>query len=230
MSLKRQQQLCLDGIETSLAMTDVAYSRLYQTLFGSSQAITKGDRPSDVEHLILLDAWSLIDITNRLRVLVRRTRGLERNAPVRSFLRSTEGVEALRNFVQHLDKEAMTLAETGWPIWGSLSWLWSSPDMQKRGEVAVLLVVPGRLARSKGYPMVNPAGKTMHAPVDHICLSGAGTTVNLSEITRSSMLLGSRLQAALQGAEERQVVRRNGEQDTILHIALEIRKPGEAPD
>lgn len=230
MNLKREQELCLDGIETSFTMMRIAYERLCQAVLQHSQATSQGDSTSDIQKSILLDAWSLIDITNRLRVLVKRTPGLKHSAPFKSFLTATKDVETLRHFVQHLDGEVVGLAETGWPIWGSLSWLWASPEMQKRGEVNVVIIVPGRLAPCKDYHMVNPAGKRIHGPVDHICLSAADTTVNLSEIVRSSMLFRDRFQAALERAKEIQIEQSNGERVVILEIALDIEKMDEVSD
>jgi hypothetical protein len=123
--------------------------------------------------------------------------------------------------VQHLDERVVDVAETGWPIWGSVSAVWASPEMQKRGEVAVQLIVPGRLAKSGGYPVVNPAGRTIHGPVDHVSLSAGGTTVNLSEMVRTSMRFGARFRAALARAKERELTQRNGRQGIVLDIVFE---------
>lgn len=231
MNLKRQQELCLDGIDSSLTMTMITYSRLRQAVLQYCQATSQGDSTSEIQKFMLLDAWSLIDITNRLRVLVRRTPGLKHNAPVKSFLRATEDVEKLRHFVQHLDGEVVRLAETGWPIWGSLSWTFVSPEMREKGQAALSIIVPGPLAKSKGYPVVNPLGKTIHGPVDHISLScAADTTVNLSETFRTSMLFRNRVQAALERAEETQIEQSNGERVAILQIALDIENMDEVSD
>lgn len=230
MNLKRQQELLLDGIGASLTMTVITYSRLLQAVLKYSQQNGDSESRSEIQQFILLDAWSLIDITNRLRVLVRRTPGLKHSAPVQSFLRATEDVEKLRHFVQHLDSEVVRLAATGWPIWGSLSWIWAPPEMQEKTQVCVLTIIPGRLAKSKGYHMVNPAGKTIHGPVDHVSLSAADTTVNLSDMFRASMLFSNRFQAALERAKEIRVEQSNGEQAVILEIALDIENMDEESD
>lgn len=230
MNLKRPQELCLDGIETSLAMTMMTYSRLCKAVLHYSQATSLSNSASDTRNLTLLDAWSLIDITNGLRVFVRRTPGLKHNAPVKSFLRATEDVETLRNFVQHLDGELVGLVQTGWPLWRSRSWIWASPEMQKQGEVARPITVPGRLARAKVLPMANPAGKTVQFPVDYISLSAAGTTVNLGEITRSSKLFRKGFEAALEQASESRLELRNGEREIVLLIALDTKKTDEVAD
>jgi len=224
MSLKRQQELCLDGIETSLTMARVAYSRLELGLAWHSERTTQNlhERILDLEGLILLDAWSLIDTANRLRVLVCRAPGLEQNAFVAAFLRATEDVRKLRNFVQHLHGEMTSLEETGRTIWGSLSWLWVSPQMLKRGTVATMLMIPGRLAKSGGYPGVNPVGKRVIPPLGHICLFAADTVVNLSEISRASMLFGDRFEAALERARNTSLEYSGAvEQEAFLHIVLE---------
>jgi len=211
-------------------MTMMTYSRLRQEVLQYCQAIGQSDSTPDIQNFILLDAWSLIDITNRLRVLVRRTPGLKHNAPVKSFFGATEDVETLRHFVQHLDGEVVRLAETGWPIWGSPSWIWVSPEMQEKGVVSPMTLIPGSFARSKGYPMVNPVGKEIRLPVDHICLSVPGITVNLSETTRSSMVFRNRLRAALERAKETEVELSNGKRPVILEIALDIEKMDEVSD
>jgi len=76
MSLEREQQLRLDGIDTCLAMAPVAYSRPRAAVLWHSEARVRGEAACDTNKLVVLDAWSLIDITHKLRVLVRRTRGL----------------------------------------------------------------------------------------------------------------------------------------------------------
>jgi hypothetical protein len=224
MNLKRRQELCLDGIETSLTMARIAYSRLEHAVTRHSQTVSqnRGESMVDAREVILLDAWSLIDITNRLRVLVRRTPGLEQNAFVEAFLRPTPNVEKLRNFVQHLDGEMASLVETGWPIWGALSWVWVPPEMQERRTVGIMSIIPGRLAKSGGYPLVNPVGKQIRPPVDHISLSAAGITVNLSDMFRTSTVFGSRFEAALARARETQSECSNAAQnETFLRIVLD---------
>lgn len=227
---KRWQEVFLHGIDTSLAMTTITYSRLCDAVLQYSQAATQGGLTPEINNLILLYAWSLIDITNRLRVLVRQTPGLKQNAPVQSFLKATEHVETLRHFVQHLDGEGQKLAETGWPIWGSLSWIRASFEMLEKGRCEVEVYVPGPLAKSKGYPAVNPLGKEIRAPVDHISLSVPGTTVNLSEIARCSMLFGNRLRTALDRAKQIEIERTDGARETILGIILDIGETDQISD
>ena len=180
---KRRQELFLDGIEFSIDMGEIAYQRLLAALVAHSARSASG---KSVNRLftaeIFLEAWSLVDIVNRLRVLIQHTPGLKRTPAIVSLLKQTEEILGLRNFVQHLNTEAPEVARTGYPIWGSLSWVWGTVEEVERGEFAIMLLIPGRLARSEGHPMVNPVGKKISPPVDMITLTAAGETVNLSHI------------------------------------------------
>lgn len=60
----------------------------------------------------MMEAWAIVDAVNRLRALVAATRGLKRGPAVVSFNRSVEGVETLRNAVQHLIGEVEELERT----------------------------------------------------------------------------------------------------------------------
>ncbi len=230
MSLKRRQELFLDGIDTSFQMTQMAYQRLCHAVLGYSQAAVQSDSRTLHQNAILLYSWALVDTINRLRVLVMQTPGLKRDAPVKSFLRTTQDVEALRNFVQHLPGEVMALADTGRPIWGSLSWLWVPPDTQPPAKIESVLLVPGTLATSKGYQMVNPAGKTFRTPVDHITLSAGDTRSDLSEVTRSSLLFAQRFQAGVERARRAQDKRIASDPDVFLQIALECEEDSQVTD
>ena len=222
MDLKRQQQLCLDGIRTSLAIADIASSRLHDLLLTYSEAHGRGERTARLDDAVLLAAWSLVDVANRLRLVVDRTPGLKKNAGVKSFLKAMGGVEALRHYVQHLDTELATLAESGWPIWGSLTWTHKPTETHDTNEVTVIVLIPGSFARSDGYPVVNPAGKTLRMPIDHISLTAAGTTVNLSEVAHACGVFGRRLEAAVETAEETEIEQSSGEVSRILRIALDL--------
>lgn len=46
-------------------------------------------------------------------------------------------------------------------------------------------VVPGRLESDKAIPLINPVGLEFHSPVDHIELTAAEATLNLSELVRT---------------------------------------------
>src|SRR3712207_2666245 len=107
-SILRRQVLFFDAIRASVDMTLLAYVRLQSTLASGSHHQHSSS--------ILLDAWSLVDTLNRLRVLVRAMPRLKHSAAVVSFLGDLEAVEALRNAVQLLDGEIEKLKDTGYPI------------------------------------------------------------------------------------------------------------------
>jgi hypothetical protein len=168
-NLQRRQELFLDGIETSLDMANICYVRLRQSLFEYCEIDDSG-RTLELHEKILLDAWSIVDIINRLRLFISQVPGLKQNEQVKLFQSGTKEVESLRDFVQHLDHELISMEKSGNPLWGTLSWIYQTPDMEVNKEVKVLLLIPGRIAVSKGHP------------IDHISLTAMNITINLSQL------------------------------------------------
>ena len=169
--LPRKQVLYFDALRTSLEMAEIAYQRLQCVLMAD-------DDPARMPRA-LLDAWSLIDILNRVRVLVRTMPGLKQNAPpVQALLRKTADVEVLRNAVQHLYGEIERMSSTTQPVWGSLSWV----RYQEEGVIDVCLLLSGTLAAGHRAPLVNPWGKLVHVPVGMVTLTAAEKDVCLSDL------------------------------------------------
>jgi len=142
----------------------------------------------------MMDAWMIIDAVNRLRALVEATRGLKRGPAVVSFNRSVEGVETLRNAVQHLIGEVEELEKNGRPLWGSLSWSCRESPDAKTGDI--LLVVPGTIAPTEDLPMVNPLGKEVEIPIGLATLTAAEVSVCLSDVLQAVVRFADRLERA----------------------------------
>ena len=201
MDIKRRQELFLDAIETSLVMAKVSYARLYQGLVQKSNP-TETNSLVDYPKVILLDAWTFVDTINRLRILVSQMPGLKKNSRVTQFQKATESTEILRDFVQHVNAEIPKVENTGWPIWGSISWVYLSFDLDGKPKILIQSIIPGRLAKVKGIPMVNPVGKSLEIPIDHISLSATGVTLNLSDIHRLVVEFEKRFLVALGGEDK----------------------------
>lgn len=205
--LPRRQVLYLDAIEESFRMASLAYERLQESLaakmslYESANASLpkESDEMSRLDSAILLDAWSLVDVLNRLRVLVDSMPGLKKSSPgVKSFLHSLGPIEDLRNAVQHLYGQVHKIADTGHPIWGSLSW--AAPPVEPGDALKAAAFVPGTLARVKGIPVVNPVGRQCESPVGLIELTAAGRTVSLSEMRAAVLRFADRLERAAKAA------------------------------
>jgi len=214
-NLKRRQELFFDGIETYLAMAQMCYLRLRVAVEQYSKTAQSGGN-ADFQKLIILDAWSFVDIVHRLRILVSQAPGLKKNDVIKSFLDMAEQVEPLRHFVQHLGSEIPKAGNTGMPIWGSLSWIYVSPESHIKKQVSVMAIIPGRLAKSKGHPIVNPAGKKILLPVDHICLSASSTTINITVISRAVTQFENQYKTAMAQAKEIQV----NSDESIVQVTL----------
>ncbi len=216
MNIKRRQELFFDGIETSLSMAQSCYMRLRESVEQYSKDAQNGEVNNTLQNLIILDAWLFIDIINRLRILVSQSPGFKKNDVIKSFLEVIAQVESLRHFVQHLDNEIPKAENTGMPIWGSLSWVYSPPEMQSSKHASIMAIIPGRLGKSAGHPIVNPIGKKIFLPVDLISLSASSTTVNISEISRAVAQFEKQYNVAVAQSKEIQVK----DNDRIIQIIL----------
>jgi hypothetical protein len=214
MSLRRRQELCLDAIEHSFAMAEIAYERIvdYCRNDGSSATDAKqNDR-------MVLDAWSFIDVAKRLRSVLEHTPGLKNATLLAEFLKATEEVVDFRHHMQHMEDRTTVLAPSGRPIWGSFSWAVLEPDGHR---FRIGIYVPGRLTKTQGIPAVNPAGKEFHSDVDHFQVTIGNVTLQISEMHRRIRSLRERFEAALAGAQCRPT--KTGE--TILGIDLDAPPP-----
>lgn len=65
------------------------------------------------------------------------------------------------------------------------------------------LLIPGRLARSKGHPAVNPLEKDICTPVDLINLTVGDTTIDLSKHAVAVGRFHERLDTAVERLNQR---------------------------
>lgn len=112
----------LDGLRYSFQMANLVSRRLRETL----DEIARNHPDKYTEEQVtsgLLDAWTLVDICHRVRGLIQGMRGLSRKLPgIQIFLRGTEQVESLRDYVQHFRNEIPNIPFKSNPLWGVLSW------------------------------------------------------------------------------------------------------------
>lgn len=208
MSLPRRQQLCFDAIEQSFLMTEIAYRRLVY------QCARTAHEVSDMEGAtLLLDAWSIVDVVKRLRTLLQHAPGVTQGTHLKSFLEQSAVTVAFRDHAQHMEERMAQTAETGHPIWGSQSWLRVEPGSSL---VASQLYIPGRLAKVKGIPVVNPAGKTLRAEIDHFQMAVGTQRLDLSALALTVSAFAARWHAAMATAGTRQV--RDGHSLVMLNM------------
>jgi hypothetical protein len=196
--LDRTQMLVLDGISRSIDMTTLAYRDLRVSLLEQMKSTEQSTSNYAGTVRAVMNAWTIVDAVYRLRVLVRRFRGLRRGPAVRTFLTSAELVKPLRNAVQHLDGEIERLLNDGHPIWGSLSWAYQEALDSK--EVTVGLLMPTTLMPPYEIPVVNPIGRQGEIPIGLITLTAAGETICLSDVVATVRRFTVRLERAAEAA------------------------------
>ena len=203
MNLRRKQELCLDAIEHSVTMAAKSYARIVRHM-----RLPDAEQTAEAE-VMVLDAWSFVDVAKRLWSVLHNTPGLEHGNAYNAFVKAGAPLVEFRHYVQHLEDETHEVASTGGPIWGSFSW-GKFNAAEKTAEIRTY--VPGRLAKVKGIPVMNPAGREIHDDVDHFEMSVDGQTINISDFARRIAAFGKRLQAASKNAATR------GEGDNAILI------------
>jgi hypothetical protein len=192
----KQAQFC-DGLRFTAEMADIAYNDLVAHLLPLSGSAEAEIRISAARPFLC--AWSIVDSAHRLRGLVENfpNLGKKNQSPeFRSFLEKAEGVEKLRNAVQHMASDIHTSAEAGKSVWGTLTWL----NRQSQSTIYTCLLVPGAMMPGGNYKAINPAGLTLTSPLDHVTLTVDEVAVNLSEVMKSLAKLVQVIENGLKGA------------------------------
>jgi hypothetical protein len=195
-ALEPRQASFLDGIRFSIEIADLAYSRLVGTLHGLSLHSEKStaDPLGPLIAGAISDAWLVVNSINRLRYLLEHLPMGKKSRwySLRAFLQNTKPITELRHIVQHLNEKIAGLAEKGKPVWGSLSWFHLLDSKKGRS----CMIVAGRLAAGE-HRFVNPLGKPVRAPIDHVTLTSGDITADLSATMVGVVSLTGELETSL---------------------------------
>lgn len=188
-SMAPEQRVAIDGLRYVAEMIGLNAERLYTDLLSVTWIPESGQLPPRLFTFCLADAWSLVDNLWRLNLLVRGMRGLKQTPELQVHLRALRQVEEFRHGFQHLDQRVKVCASDRRPLWGTLGWVFCPNGPTQPGKV--YLMIPGGLCSGED-PIVNPAGKLFHPPVDLITLTAFGKQLELSSLLRtvSSLIAG----------------------------------------
>ncbi len=119
----QQLLLCLDGLRYAFATVQLCHGRAQSTL-RTFEVDWQNGAPASVVIQVVADAWSMIDATQRIRLLINRAPILPKNEPdFRVFENGTSAVEPLRHYVQHINNEVARITGQAQPLWGTISWV-----------------------------------------------------------------------------------------------------------
>ena len=214
------QLLFLDGIRYSVRMIGLSYQRL------KALAVRLSDDkrvPSDDDFTnTFLDAWFIVDSSDRLRRLVKSLPGLKKNDPnLVLFFNRTESVEMLRNFIQHAEGDVRDLAQQQRPFWGSVSWYRIYTPLE--GRICSMRAGSAH-QEQESTPLINPLGRTLRAPVDLITLHAAGFEVCLSDVARAAAAASNDIAQQIQ--DKFKVVSPGASSDLFVTLDLTARDDG----
>jgi hypothetical protein len=182
-NLNPRQRLFFDAIRYSIAMLDVAYLSLHRLLVQASELQIQASDDEDGVDLrlflprVFLDAFSVVDMANRLWTLLNNMAGIKRTPDMRVCLSKMRKAEDLRNPVQHLSGELVDLAGQDEATWGWLLWIYAT---NQTTEFHVFMALPGSLGETKITPPTSGPEGLFRTPVDQIELSAYGHRLSLT--------------------------------------------------
>lgn len=182
-ALKPDQTLFLEGIRYSIDMLDLAYQRLCQSL--KIMSLRKDtEQENDSWNLIwasmFMDAWSIIDLTHRLRILLQQMPGAKQKGPtLQVFYRATENVEIFRNRIQHINHNIIQLGAQNKTVWGALSWIHFSENLSQ--PLFSCIAIAGTIGL-QSHPIINPAGLQLRPGINQITLQSGEDSISISYI------------------------------------------------
>ena len=194
-NMDKKQILFLDGIRYSIEMANLAYVRLLNTLSTfQPQKENKVDRRESFTSAIL-DAWSIIDSVNRLRILLRQMPKMKQKlSNLVLFYKNTDSVGDLRNTIQHLNNDIETFLQNKQPIWGVINWV--IPVNQKSMLGYICSLKAGTLMEGN-TEFLNPLGETIKYPIDLVTLISDDKSACITRIMEHVVQLGFWLDSQL---------------------------------
>lgn len=217
-ALHEKQRAWLEGVRFSVEILDLKIRRLIGTLAGLLQLASNARDEvaqekiqviaGDAYSAAIADAWTALDAAWRLKRFLIDGRfpmqGISPPVPpseddvvlLRPFRDALNGVKKLRDQYQHLDNNVDSALTEAGGVWGFVSWVTGTPA--DHTKVHSHLLVPNSTVIGETYfPMVNPAGKTMHGPIDHVTINAFGLSVSLSELHRGISSVIKQLETVL---------------------------------
>lgn len=221
MDLSRRQILYFDGIRYAAEMINLSYNRLF------AQLMEIGATDRDVTTLdiatAMLDAWSIVDSTNRFRDLVKQTPGLRNEPWQRILLANTSEVDDMRNGIQHIEGNIGDLAANSRQVWGYLRWA----QMNAGSHTGWWYVMtPGSVFRDDKFMVAGPVNLPRGVPPGAIRLMAFGKDVYLGKCMTAVATAVEAIVEEIKNGEVRLIgdsahnERTGG--DTIYGMAIEV--------
>jgi hypothetical protein len=129
----------LDGIRYAIAMADLSYGRVRQTLVTAFQEPETRPNPYKLSTAVFLDAWSMIDSMHRLGKLLWRTATWNAIPEVEVFLEAVR--PTFETPFRHADERVRDAAPFPMPgvppLWGTIECLAPGADRTKARSLSI---------------------------------------------------------------------------------------------
>lgn len=223
--MRRKDVFVLEGIRYAYGMINLTYKNLEILLLHAS---TKKESESINFYGIFKEAWSLIDLSWRLRniICLLENKSTENNKSKLLDLSFFNPVREFRNTLQHLDEriEEVLVVQNDY-LWGTLSWLYTK-DAQKFLSISM---APGHPRSSVSVNAINPAGQNIKIPLSHITLDSLNRqklriSLNLTELYEQIDRMLLDLDAILRPQIEKMDNSKKFGQDLMIVIEMKPKK------
>jgi hypothetical protein len=222
-ALNDQQKVTWDGLRFAFDMMHISYTRLVATLERISKHHGSKDKAAEFTEdptLALTDAWAVVDNLWRLHQVLRNARGLKGSPDLEVVLRAIAKVKGLRDGIQHAGENLKTIAAGRNPLLGSLSWIWTGDEPEKR---LYSFAIGAGSVRDGWMPLVNPAGgRSIHRPIGLVTLSAFGEEIELTDLVVRGIQLARGLDASMR---EQAGTMPTGGADIVVAVVMEPARP-----
>jgi hypothetical protein len=220
--ISRDQTLFFDGIRFCSQMAALSYERLADELHQLSRPKEADSLPLDERTLVaaLSDAWTIIDVLNRLRTMTLQMPGWKKKArDAQLFLQRTDAVETLRHFIQHLNNEVRNVAKTGMPLLGFVQWVASVDEARTSRSFLLYAGTVATFTRDVEISKIEP----LDGSIGQVKLVAANMVVPLKPLVDEAVNLAMFCEHVLESEIEGGLRRSS---DLLVGIDLDFVIPG----
>jgi hypothetical protein len=188
-ALNAHERLTLEAFRYSVAMVLCSYERLCASALQYSAGQPGKESEFSLRIAILTDAWAVLDALNKIRELILRypAPAITRVRDVRTFIKQSESINAIRNQLQHLSehlRRRIDLVGAAETVFGQVSWI-LVPDPENLSKMFLFGIVGGGVSqdelREQSIKASPIGGEEVEIPVGRFELHAFGKKTHLSK-------------------------------------------------
>ena len=197
-NLAQRQVFLLEGIRYCANSISLSYEQLYGELEKISSISDHTKPPYGVFYKVISEAWTVIDWTHRLTVLLSSISTKSDPSAIGENFAYLLKAREFRNTLQHIEEriDEHILSQNA-PVWGTLAWIQYVKDDLRRTYV----LMAGHPREGFMFRFNNPLAFSLATPIDHITLDAVvkRPTYQIESLDLSELL--SRIKTIIRNLE-----------------------------